>query len=82
MPCTSVGLMVWGCFWGKERGPLVPIREASVDRHVYFKLLDSQSGPRMQAIADEVGDPLFQQDSAMVHTAHDTIAWLDENGII
>ena len=60
---------------------MIPIREASVDRHVYIKLMDSQSGSLMQAIADEVGDPLFQQDSAKVHTAHDTIVWRDENGI-
>ena len=78
---NEVGLIVWGCFWGKRRGPLVPLREASVNRHVYIRLLDAQLGPLMQEIADEVGDPLFQQDNSKVHTARDTMAWLDENRI-
>ena len=35
----------------------------------------------MQEIANEVGDPLFQQDNARVHTARDTLTWLEDNGI-
>jgi len=58
------GLIVWGCFWGKQRGLLVLIREALVDRHVYIRLLDAHLGPIMQEIADEVGDPQFQQHKA------------------
>lgn len=78
---NEVGLMVWGCFWGKQPGPLVPLREASVDRHVYIRLLDAHLGPLMQEIADEVGDPLFRQDNSRVHTARDTMVWLAENQI-
>lgn len=80
---NEVGLMVWACFWGKRRGPLVSIREARVDRHVYIGVLESVLGPVMEEMADdpEVEDPLFQQDNARVHTAKDILAWLDENGI-
>ena len=70
---TDIGLMVWGCFWGKKRGPLVAIRELRVDGHVYIRVLDSLLGPDMQEIADEVGDPLFQQDNVKVDTARDTL---------
>jgi len=74
--------MVWACFWGKRRGPLVSIREAQVDGHVYIAVLESVLGPVMEEMADdpEVEDPLFQKDNTRVHTAKD-LAWLHENGI-
>ena len=37
---NEVGLMVWGCFWGAHRVPLVPILESKVDRWAYIGLLD------------------------------------------
>ena len=75
--------MVWACFWGKRRGPLVSIREAGVDWHVYIGRLHSVLVPVMEEMADhpDIEDPLFQQDNAWVHTAKDTLAWLEENGI-
>jgi len=33
---NEMGLMVWGCFWGAHRGPLVPILESKVDRWAYI----------------------------------------------
>jgi len=35
----------------------------------------------MEEIEEELGDSLFQQDNAHVHTAHDTRQWFADNGI-
>jgi len=34
-----------------------------------------------QEVKDTVGDPIFQQVGAKIHTARDTMAWLAENSI-
>ena len=73
--------MVWGCCWRSNRGPLVPILEGKVDCWVYISLLDEHLPPVMQEIEQAVGDLLFQQDNARVHTALDTRKWFEENGI-
>jgi len=33
-------------------------------------------------VEDTVGDPIFQQDGAKIHTARDTMAWFGENNIL
>ena len=71
--------MVWSCFWGKKAGPLVTLR-GSVDRHVYLSLLEEHLPERMQEIADEIGDPLFQQDNAPIYKAGVVMEWLSETG--
>ena len=76
---NETGLMVWSCFWGKKAGPLVTLR-GSVDRHVYLSLLEEHLPERMQEIADEIGDPLFQQDNAPIHKAGVVMEWLSETG--
>ena len=35
----QVKLMVWGCFWGNQRGPLVPLVNNTVTARVYRELL-------------------------------------------
>ena len=57
------------------------ILESKVDRWVYIALLDRHLPLVMQQIADEVGDPLFQQNNARVHTSKDTRDWFADNGI-
>ena len=35
----------------------------------------------LQEVQDTLGDPLFQQDNARIHTAADTMAWFEENNV-
>jgi hypothetical protein len=72
--------MVWACFWGKCRGPLVPIHDLSVTSRVYLSLLEEHLTPVMQDIANSIGDPVFQQDNAPIHKARLVMGWLDEMG--
>ena len=60
--------MVWGCFWGKQRGPLVPL-SGSVTARVYRSLLRRWLLPVLEDVQAALGNPLFQQDNAKIHTA-------------
>ena len=75
---TAVGLSVWACFWGKRRGPLVPLLVSSVNRHRYLSVLHDHLPPVMQEVQNAIGDPVFQQDNASIHTAGVVMDWLDE----
>ena len=61
--------MVWGCFWGNKRGPLVPLKTRSVKAHVYRFLLCRWLLPVLEHVRAALGNPLFQQDPAKIHTA-------------
>jgi len=76
-----IKLMVWACIWGKNKGPLIPIFDRSVDRFVYIGVLEDGLVDVWQEVEDTVGDPIFQQDGAKIHTARDTVAWFAENHI-
>jgi len=65
----QVKLMVWDCFWGKQRGPLVPLKTGSVNARVYRDLLRRRLLPVLEEVQAVVGNPLFQQDNAKIHTA-------------
>jgi len=77
----GVKLMVWACFWGNQKGPLMPVLERSVDRWVYIGILEDGLIDVLQEVQDTLGDPLFQQDNATIHVAGDTMAWFEENNI-
>ena len=36
----GASLMVWGCFWCRNRGPLVPLPQNSTTSHIYRRILD------------------------------------------
>jgi len=36
----GIRLMVWACIWGKNKGPLIPIFDKSVNRFVYIGVLE------------------------------------------
>ena len=77
----GVKLMVWGCIWGCNKGPLIPIFEKSVNRWVYIGVLEDGLVDVHQEVHDTLGDPVFQQDNAKIHTAKDTMAWFEEHNI-
>ena len=65
----ETSLMVWSCFYGKTRGPLVAYLEKSVNANVYLRMLHRYLLPIVYKIHDTIGDPLFQQDNAPIHKA-------------
>ena len=75
--CRQVKLMVWGCFWGNQRGPLVPLMPAngSVTARFYRSLLRRWLLPVLEDI------PLFQQDNARIHTAKLMLSFFEQYNI-
>jgi transposase len=65
----GISLMVWGCFWGRNRGTFCPLIVKSVNKSVYVKLLEYLLLPVLKRVQDTLGDSIFQQDNAPVHKA-------------
>ena len=68
----QVKLMVWGCSWGNQRDPLVPLVNGMlsppVSRVPRTRLLRRWLLPVVEDARASLGNPLFQQDDAEVHT--------------
>ena len=77
----GVSVMVWGCFWGKNRGTFCPFVVKSVKATVYLKVLEYLVLPVMQRINDTIGNAVFQQDNAPVHTASIVTEWFAQHNI-
>lgn len=77
----GIKLMVWSCIWGGNKGPLIPIFAQSVDRWAYIDVLKRGLIDVYYEVHDTIGDPLFQQDNARIHTANATKEWFEENNI-
>ena len=77
----QVKLMVWGCFWGKQRGPLVPLMHGSVNARVYRELLRRWLIPVLEDVRSALGSSLFQQDNAKIHTAKIMLTFLERYAI-
>lgn len=73
--------MVWAFFWGQNKGTFVPIVHQSVNRWIYRELLEVCLTPVVQRVHDTIGDPVFMQDNARVHTAAHVTNWLDVGNI-
>src|SRR5437899_13068990 len=79
----GISLMVWGCFWGKRKGPLVPITQ-NINKTRYVRLLRKYLFPvihQMISLGIKLEDVLFQQDNASVHKAYSVMDWLERNSI-
>ena len=77
----GISLMVWGCFWGKRKGPLVPITQ-NINKTRYIRLLRRCLFPVIdQMLSFSMQDILFQQDNAPVHKAYNVMDWFERNSI-
>jgi len=70
--------MVWGCFWGNQRDPLVLLTTGSVTAHVYRDLLLL---PVLEDLRAALGNPLFQQDNAKIRTAKLKLSFFERYAI-
>jgi len=76
-----ISLMVWGCFWGKRKGPLVPITQ-NIKKTRYIRLLRMYLFPVIdEMLSCGMQDILFQQDNAPVHKAYNVMDWLERYSI-
>ena len=77
----SISLMVWGCFWGMRKCPLVPITQ-NINKTMYISVLRRYLFPVIdQMFSFGMQDILFQQDKAPVHKAYNVMEWLERNSI-
>ena len=58
MKHRQVKLMVWGCFWGNQRSPLIPLVNGTVTARVYRELLRHWLLPVLEDVRAAVGNPL------------------------
>jgi len=65
----GISLLVWGCFWGRNRGTFCPLIVKSVKKGVYVKLTEYFLLPVLKRVRDTLGDCIFQQDNTPVHKA-------------
>ena len=71
----GISLIVWGCFWGKRKGSLVPITQ-NINKIRYIRLLRRHLFPVIhQMISFGMQEILFQQDNAPVHKAYNVMDW-------
>ena len=79
----GISLMIWGCFWGKRKGPLVPITQ-TINKTRYVRLLRRHLFPvihQMISFGMQLENILFQQDNAPVHKAYSVMDWFERNCI-
>jgi len=78
-----ISLMVWWCFWGKKRGPLIPIIQ-NINKTRYVRLLRRYLFPvnnPMIFLGIQVEDIHFEEDNAPVYKAYSVIDWFGRNFI-
>ena len=70
----GVSVILWDCFGGKNRGAFCPFVVKSLNARVYLKWLE-------YLVHDTIGDAVFQQDNAPVHTASVVTEWFEQHNI-
>ena len=80
---NTVSLMLWGCFAGCFRGPLVPLHGQQT-AETYIQVLQEYLVPFIMETLPENGvfDAIFQQDNAPTHKAHITRNYLQHQGFV
>lgn len=81
-------VMVWGCFAGGTKGPLIFCDENKegnerINSNTYITILNSYLLPFERTVHELTGKPaVFQQDNAPIHTAKITKEWFKTNKIV
>lgn len=77
-----VSVMVWGCFAGFLKGPIITL-VGKVDSKRYIKdVLDEVLLDFMDMVEDHTEkEPIFMQDNAPIHKAKKVLKWFEENGV-
>ena len=75
----GLSVMVWGCFWGKQKGTFVTFIVKSVNAKIYLRILETlvlpvinhinQTVPTASNATNSSSGARFQQDNAPVHKA-------------
>jgi transposase len=81
----GVSLMVWGCFAGDIKGPLVSFEGVNT-AVTYIDTLKQYLVPFIEFLLEELpqelaNDIIYQQDNASIHTATATMNWFKDAGI-
>lgn len=79
-------IMVWGCFAGGEKGPLVFMKPNNDNKAIngqrYVEILKEHLLPFRQFLITKFGNRIiFQDDNAPIHTARYTKEWLNMQNI-
>ncbi|GET58376.1 IS630 family transposase [Rhizophagus irregularis DAOM 181602=DAOM 197198] len=80
-------VMVWGCFAGGIKGPLIFCDEnkegdEKINSNTYIRILNLHLYPFQHTVCELTGRAaIFQQDNASIHTAKITKNWLKKNKI-
>ncbi|GET66874.1 IS630 family transposase [Rhizophagus irregularis DAOM 181602=DAOM 197198] len=81
-------VMVWGCFAGGIKGPLIFCDEnkegnEKINSNTYIRILNSYLYPFQHTVHELTGRAaIFQQDNAPIHTTKITKDWLKKNKIV
>lgn len=81
-------VMVWACFAGGVKGPLIfcdenKERNARINSNTYINIMKKYLLPFYHAVHDITGGRVvFQQDNAPIHTSGMTTEWLNANKIV
>lgn len=80
-------VMVWGCFAGGVKGPLIFCDENKekrerINSNIYINILNKYLLPFQQVVHEIAGgNVVFQQDNAPIHTSKLTTDWFKANSI-
>jgi transposase len=75
-PSKDISLMIWGCFVGNMKGPMVPLIMPSVNSRLYLATLKNLLPLIMDHLHLTYENPTFMHDNAPIHTAHIVQDWL------